>query len=103
MKANKIRNRIRPVRAVLAASVFGVSLVGCGSIVKQSASESKIASQVERTFNINVRQAHCPSDVEVRADDTYRCQIVTDGGQKLSATIQIMNDDADLQIKALSG
>ena len=97
---------LRPLgrKLSLIAIVGSVAVaVGCGSIVEQPAAERQIARQVEGTFNIDVKRVKCPSDVDIETGATYRCEVVTRDGNRLDATIEIANEDADLRIRTLSG
>ena len=91
------------VRAVLCPLLFvGLILTGCGSIVDQSGAQKRVKSELERTLRIKIKRVSCPEKLKIEKGKTFRCEVSTANGKQLTATIKIMNDDADLQIKAIS-
>jgi Domain of unknown function (DUF4333) len=92
-------NRTTPlVAAVLAAAAFAG---GCGTAVDDGKIEADLEQYVEDTFNKKVASVACPSGVEVEKGKTFECTVSLAGGKEETATIRILNEDADYGIDDL--
>jgi len=87
--------------AVLAvASVLIV--VGCGETVLDSAKlEDTVEQDLERSTDRKVTSVECPSDVEVTKGATFECTVSFAGGKRETATLKILNEDADVALTNL--
>jgi hypothetical protein len=89
--------------SALAALALGAFLaVGCGETVIDSAkTEAAIEENLEKSVGQKVSSVDCPSDVEVTAGDTFDCTVSLQGGKKETATLKILNSDADVEVTNL--
>lgn len=86
--------------AALALVVF--LAVGCGETVIDSAkTEAAIEDNLEKSVGQKVSSVDCPSGVEVEAGKTFDCTVSLDGGKAETATLKILNSDADVEVTNL--
>jgi Domain of unknown function (DUF4333) len=88
------------VFAVLAVSVAFVG--GCGeTVIDDVKTEDALEQNVERSLGKKVTAVDCPSGVEVEKGKTFDCVLTLAGGQKETATMKILNEDADIELADL--
>lgn len=86
--------------AALALVVF--LAVGCGETVIDSAkTEGAIEENLEKSVGQKVSSVECPSGVEVKAGKTFECTVSLKGGKQETATLKILNSDADVEVTNL--
>jgi len=75
---------------------------GCGETVIDSAkTEAAIEQNLKRATGADVTSVDCPSDVEVKAGATFDCTVELAGGKSQTATLKILNSDADVEVTDL--
>lgn len=83
--------------AALAIAVFVA--VGCGeTVIDPSKIEDQLEAYVEKSQQVSVSSADCPSGVEVKAGNTFDCTVNLAGGKVETVTVKILNSDADTEI-----
>jgi NAD(P)H-hydrate repair Nnr-like enzyme with NAD(P)H-hydrate epimerase domain len=88
------------VVAALAIAVFVA--VGCGETVIDSAkTEAAIEQNLENSVGQKISSVDCPSGVEVKAGTTFDCTVSMAGGKQETATLKIINSDADVEVTNL--
>jgi hypothetical protein len=90
--------------AGLAALLAGAGLLigGCGeTVIDDAKTEAAIEQNLERSVGQKVSSVDCPSGVEVKAGETFDCAVSLDGGGKETATLKILNEDADVEVTDL--
>ncbi len=86
--------------AALAIAVF--IAVGCGETVIDSAkTEAAIEQNLENSVGQKISSVDCPSGVEVKAGTTFDCTVSMAGGKQETATLKIINSDADVEVTNL--
>jgi NAD(P)H-hydrate repair Nnr-like enzyme with NAD(P)H-hydrate epimerase domain len=87
----------------LLALAFVVFLVaGCGETVIDSAkTEAAIEDNLEKSVGQKVSSVDCPSGVEVKTGATFDCAVTLAGGKQETATLKILNEDADVEVTDL--
>jgi NAD(P)H-hydrate repair Nnr-like enzyme with NAD(P)H-hydrate epimerase domain len=86
--------------AALAIAVFVVA--GCGETVIDSAkTEAAIEQNLENSVGQKINSVDCPSGVEVKAGTTFDCTVSMAGGKQETATLKIINSDADVEVTNL--
>jgi hypothetical protein len=88
----------------LAVPLAAVALfvLGCGETVIDSAkTEAAIEQNLKRATGTKVSSVDCPSDVEVKAGATFECAVDLAGGKQETATLKILNSDADVEVTDL--
>jgi NAD(P)H-hydrate repair Nnr-like enzyme with NAD(P)H-hydrate epimerase domain len=90
--------------AGLAALLAGAGLLigGCGeTVIDDAKTEAAIEQNLERSVGQRVSSVDCPSGVEVTTGKTFDCAVSLDGGGKETATLKILNEDADVEVTDL--
>jgi NAD(P)H-hydrate repair Nnr-like enzyme with NAD(P)H-hydrate epimerase domain len=86
--------------AALVTTVFVA--VGCGETVIDSAkTEAAIEQNLENSVGQKISSVDCPSGVEVKAGTTFDCTVNMAGGKQETATLKIINSDADVEVTDL--
>lgn len=82
--------------ALLASTL--VASAGCaGTVIDSRKAREAVAEDVERKTGVEVRSVSCPSDVEVRPGETFRCRVVAADGRTAEVALRIRNFDADVE------
>ena len=89
--------------AALVAAALALSAAACGETVIDSAkTEDAIEHNLEKAEGLKVTSVDCPSDVEVTPGTKFECTVVQKGGKTETATLKILNEDADVSLLDLS-
>lgn len=86
--------------AVITAAALGLTACG-GTVIDDGKAEDAIQRTLEANNQIQVDSVDCPSDVDVKAGETFECEVVSDDGVKATATLKIRNKDADVDFIGL--
>jgi hypothetical protein len=85
------------------ALVLVLAATGCGETVIDSAkTEGAIEHDLEKSVGLKIASVDCPSDVEVKTGTKFQCIVTETGGKKQTATLKILNEDADVSLVDLS-
>ena len=88
--------------AALALLVALVAFAGCGETVIDSAkAEGAIESNLEKALHEKIKSVECPSDQKVEAGKTFTCTVDFSNGKQATATLKILNKDADVSLVGL--
>ncbi len=80
----------------------GVFVVGCGdTVIDNTKAEDAIQRNLESSLHHSVSSVTCPSDQKVDPGATFDCAIVFAGGKGATATLKILNKDADVSLVGL--
>jgi hypothetical protein len=91
--------RFGAVAALLAVAFLAV---GCGeTVIDAVKTEAAIEQNLESSLGRKVSSVDCPSDVEVKAGASFDCAVTLTSGKHETATLKIINDDADVEVTAL--
>lgn len=88
------------VAAVFLACTVPV-VAGCGGTVIDA---SKIEAELEQSVKhagANVKSVACPSGVDVKAGATFECTVNLANGKQETATLRIVNSEADVEVTNL--
>jgi hypothetical protein len=86
--------------AALLGAVFLAA--GCGETVIDSVkTEAAIEENLQKSVGQKVSSVKCPSDVEVKTGATFECTVDLTGGKRETATLKILNSDADVEVTDL--
>ncbi|HEY8810238.1 MAG TPA: DUF4333 domain-containing protein [Solirubrobacterales bacterium] len=91
-------------RSVAIAMLLGVAFLaaGCGETVIDAAkTEAAIEANLQKSVGQKVSSVDCPSGVEVKAGKTFDCTVRLVGGEQETATLRIINSDADVEVTNL--
>jgi hypothetical protein len=93
---------VRCGAGIVALSLFPF-VTGCGkTVVDDVKAEDAIEQNVERSLGRKVASVDCPSGVEVQKGTTFDCAVRLAGGKEETATMKILNEDADLELAELA-
>jgi uncharacterized protein DUF4333 len=96
---------VRPPLGALALAlvlVAALAAAGCGGTVIDAAkTEDAIEHNLEQEAGQKVSSVDCPSDVDVTAGDTFECTVSLEDGSGETATLKILNSDADVEVTRL--
>jgi Domain of unknown function (DUF4333) len=87
--------------SVLGAAAVAAVLVftGCGETVIDSAkTEDALQANLSNPLKEKVVAVDCPSDVKVEKGTTFNCSVKLEKGEEQTATLKILNDDADVSV-----
>jgi NAD(P)H-hydrate repair Nnr-like enzyme with NAD(P)H-hydrate epimerase domain len=86
--------------AALALTMFLAA--GCGETVIDSAkTEAALEENLKKSVGQKVASVDCPSGVEVKAGKTFDCTVSLRSGKKETATLKILNSNADVEVTDL--
>lgn len=88
------------------AGVVSIALlaVGCGeTVIDATKTEEALQANLSKSLETKVSAVDCPSDVEVEPKATFTCSVELAGGKTETATLRILNEDADVSVVRLSG
>ena len=90
--------------ATVAGAIVAMALVtGCGdTVIDDAKTEGAIEQNVQSTSELKVSSVDCPSDIKVEPDTTFRCTVTLEDGKEQTATLKILNEDADVEFLDLS-
>lgn len=63
--------------------------------------EATLEQYLEDSLGERVSAVECPSGVEVEKGATLECDVTLAGGERETATIEILNEDADIGVADL--
>jgi NAD(P)H-hydrate repair Nnr-like enzyme with NAD(P)H-hydrate epimerase domain len=75
---------------------------GCGeTVIDDAKTEAAIEENLQKSVGQKVSSVDCPSGVEVKTDKTFDCTVSLAGGKEETATLKILNSDADVEVTDL--
>jgi hypothetical protein len=91
--------RTGAVAALLAVAFLAV---GCGeTVIDDAKTEAAIEDNLQKSLGKKVSSVDCPSDVEVKAGASFDCAVTLNDGKEETASLKIINDDADVEVTNL--
>lgn len=88
--------------ALVALALVAIGVAGCGeTVIDDAKTEAAIEQNLESSVGQKVASVDCPSGVEVEAGATFDCAVNLTGGEQETATLKILNEDADVEVTNL--
>jgi hypothetical protein len=88
--------------AAAACVAIAVAAIGCGeTVIDDVKAEGAIQSNLEKSLNEKITAVDCPSDEKVEAGEKFTCEVKFSDGQQATATLKILNKDADVSLVGL--
>jgi hypothetical protein len=88
--------------AALGLLVIGFAAAGCGeTVIDDVKAEGAIQSNLEKSLHAKIKSVDCPSDQKVEAGKTFTCTVIFSDGKQATATLKILNKDADVSLVGL--
>lgn len=78
-------------------------VAGCGeTVLDTSKTEEALKANLGSSLETKVTSVDCPSGEKVEAGNTFTCKVALSGGKEETATLEIVNKDADVHVIDLS-
>jgi hypothetical protein len=88
--------------ALAALALAAFLAAGCGeTVIDDAKTEAAIEQNLQRSTGQKVSSVECPSGVEVKAGTTFDCTVDLTGGKQETATLKILNSNADVEVTDL--
>jgi Domain of unknown function (DUF4333) len=89
---------------LLGAIAIAALLAGCGeTVIDSTKTEDALKANLTKSLNAKVSSVECPSNQKVEKGATFTCTVNLVGGKTETATLKILNDNADVSVIKLSG
>ncbi|HKA66904.1 MAG TPA: DUF4333 domain-containing protein [Solirubrobacterales bacterium] len=92
------------VRCAAAAALLAVvfAAAGCGeTVIDDVKAEGAIQSNLEKSLHEKITSVDCPSNQKVETGKTFDCTVVFSNGKQATATLKILNKEADVSLVGL--
>jgi hypothetical protein len=88
--------------ALVALLAVAFLAVGCGeTVIDDAKTEATLEENLQKSVGQKVSSVECPSGVEVKAGRTFDCTVNLAGGKQETATLKIVNSNADVEVTDL--
>lgn len=88
--------------ALAALAVAALLAAGCGeTVIDDAKTEDAIEQNLESGLGKKVSAVDCPSGVEVEAGASFDCTVTLKGGNRETASLKVLNEDADVEVTSL--
>ncbi|HZK15554.1 MAG TPA: DUF4333 domain-containing protein [Solirubrobacterales bacterium] len=89
--------------ALAALALAALAAAGCGkTVIDDAKTEAALEQNLEASTGKKVTAVECPSGVEVEAGAGFECAVTVAGGKRETATLRIVNEDADVEVTGVS-
>ncbi len=89
----------RLLGSIAAVALAAAFFAGCGeTVIDGTKTEEQLQASLSKSLGAKVTSVDCPSDVEVKAGNTFTCTVEVKGGGTQAATLKIRNEDADISV-----
>jgi NAD(P)H-hydrate repair Nnr-like enzyme with NAD(P)H-hydrate epimerase domain len=90
------------IGALAALSLAVFLAVGCGeTVIDDAKTAATLEENLTKSVGQNVSSVDCPSGVKVEAGKTFECTVSLAGGKSETATLKIVNSNADVEVTDL--
>lgn len=88
--------------AAVALVAVSVTVAGCGeTVIDSSKVQGAIQANLEKALHRKVASVSCPSEQKVEPGTTFTCLVSFSGGRQATATLKILNKEADVSLIGL--
>lgn len=88
--------------ALAALALVVLLAAGCGeTVIDDVKTEGALERNLEKSVGRKVTSVDCPSGVEVEAGKSFDCTVKLASGKTETATLKILNSDADVEVTGL--
>lgn len=88
--------------ALAAHALAALLVVGCGgTVIDDAKTEAAIEQNLKSSVGQEVSSVDCPSGVDVKKGETFECSVRLVNGKHETATLTILNSDADVELTDL--
>jgi hypothetical protein len=90
---------LRRTGAILGLLAALLLVVGCNeTVLDTSKTEEALKANLGNSLETKVTSVDCPSGEKVEAGNTFTCSVKLAGGKAATATLEIVNKDADVHV-----
>ncbi len=83
---------------LLLAAAAALAVAGCGEVLDAAKTEDQLESILKKEQGVAVISAECPDDVDIESGETFTCTVNVKGLEPHTATLEIRNEDADVDV-----
>ncbi len=95
-------NSWRRAGALAILLAIAIAAVGCGeTVIDDVKAEGAIKSNLEKSLHEKITSVDCPADEKVETGKTFTCTVKFSDGKQATATLKILNEDADVSFVGL--
>jgi hypothetical protein len=95
---------MRSLSALLGVVAIALLVAGCGeTVIDTTKTEEALEANLSKSLNEKVLAVDCPSDQKVEKGATFTCAVKLQKGEEQTATLKILNEDADVSVINLRG
>ncbi len=89
---------------VLGLIAAAVLVTGCGdTVIDATKTEEALEANLSKSLEEKVLAVDCPSDQKVEKGATFSCSVKLEKGEEQTATLKILNENADVSVINLRG
>jgi Domain of unknown function (DUF4333) len=89
---------------VLGLIAAAVLVAGCGdTVIDATKTEEALEANLSNSLKEKVLAVDCPSDQKVEKGATFSCSVKLEKGEEQTATLKILNENADVSVINLRG
>lgn len=93
---------IRFALAAAALAVLALVATGCGdTVIDSKSAEETVQASLEKSLHEKIKSVDCPSGQKVEPGETFSCEVNFSQGKQATATLKILNEDADMSFVGL--
>jgi uncharacterized protein DUF4333 len=82
--------------------VIAFAAAGCGeTVIDDVKAEGAIKSNLEKALHEKITNVDCPSNQKVETGKTFGCAVKFSDGKRATATLKILNKEADVSLVGL--
>ena len=79
-----------------------LTVSGCGdTVIDDVKTEEAIKASLEKSLHEKIKTVDCPSNEKVEAGKTFSCAVDFPKGEQATATLKILNSEADVSLVGL--
>lgn len=102
LEERKVRAGAAIASALVGLAVAGLVASGCGAtVIDGGKTEGALEENLRSALDKPVSSVDCPSGVEVETGAGFECTVTLAGGKTETATLKILNEDADVEVTGL--
>jgi hypothetical protein len=93
-----------PIRCAAATALLAAALAtsGCGgTVIDHVKAEDTLQANLGKALHEKITSVECPSDQKVEPGKTFACTVESSDGTQATATLKILNKDADVRVVGL--
>lgn len=91
--------RLNRLGACAALALVAIAVAGCGeTVIDSGKTQEALKANFEKSLHSKVSSVSCPSEQKVEPNATFTCAVSFSDGSQVTATLKIINKEADLSV-----